>query len=1394
MKLNKYIVVLLILMLTIIPSISAADNNVALREGETSKDGTTIEMNRGEVVFEASQLKATAYTEIDGVRFAPANTKQIGDSLVWETGEKQYFIFDNPTVSMAYQYSGKKLKETITLKEDKQLSFPVTLGSDSKLIQWDSGQWKIVSETSGNTMTGIIIEKPYGIDASGKRIEMEYTYVDGKLNLEYNRTITTYNVSEVIIPAEIGNISSVSTTQLVITPFYSEIAYPLVIDPTWVVVGDKEVCTDCVPGYTIIRWTTSGSTTWEVPAGVTRVRALVIAGGGGGGWGGGADGNVGGGGGAGGLREVASHVVSGTETIVVGAKGVGGFVATPPTKGGVSSMTSGGIASGETTTVGGGLAGSAFNLNTPGTGGSGGGGGGYTTTQAGAAGTAGEGNAGGNSVITGNCGGGGGGGNAGVGATGTAVVGGAGGDAGHSDITGTDTAYAGGGGAAALAATVAVGGGWNGIKVGGDSGSTASHPGVSAVANTGSGGGGAAYGAGGTGGNGSDGIIIIQYLTPVGSSVGITLSPSASPVTNIYNYATLTNASLNTFNPNPQNWTFGDEYTSQTRNSTLHWYSVAGNYTVNLSMTNTTAPFGFQNATAYFNQSSDVDINVKTWMHMNGAAGGTSFPGLMGIAWTPLSVTTETTIKKFGTASALFNADNDRLSTPSTTALNFGTGNLTIEQWVYPTASKNNVFIVSRTSDSVARTDGWGIYHSTASATSDGWRAFFGATQTGTFSLPLNTWSFLAVQRINGVVNVSVDGVQVAQVTAAGNYDTANPIAYGDPVVGGGTTDSARIYLDETRMSTSERWNSGGTSFSAPWAEYRGGLFPSVLDPNPGSTLRFKTNPSAAPPGNAYITNLTPRYRTAQIQYVNISNNISTTLVFNPANTIATGVTANTTTFSGVYITESIIDNQVGTIIINATRPGGFSTIGLTENRASFVDVRMVYWNYTEPTNPTIWGDDTIPNHQYFGSGFLGNSTYAIYFPLSNFIATNITFLDWQTFSNFTISNNAPLVSETNVLFATRNNNFTANRFDWDFGDGSIANTTNGLTSHVYTVPGTYTVSSRAYLWQNTSVTNTTTLFGAVTAQYNASYMNVDFACTPTAGLPGLFVNCNDLTVFGNATTTGRIYNWSFGDGSYSATALTSAHVYPYLGEYTVTLTVNNTANISLGNGQNTKLNYIIISSNQNQQNTWWTPHVVQLTVMNEYGSRLTNVQCNATFNQSSMPQNWIDELYGIQAGPQSDMVNKTLVLGGMTGGDGTVTFTMLGSLKYDIYLTSAEYGLNNYHVQAFPSDSMLNIYVNTPNIMPPTQRNNTYTSLGNTTKVYFVEPNISYGSMCIDYQDVSGLTTSITETWAFAYPNQSTIQQLIFMPGTTLTTNCVTLRNVRGVQTVWHYNASRTV
>jgi hypothetical protein len=152
-------------------------------------------------------------------------------------------------------------------------------------------------------------------------------------------------------------------------------------------------------------------------------------------------------------------------------------------------------------------------------------------------------------------------------------------------------------------------------------------------------------------------------------------------------------------------------------------------------------------------------------------------------------------------------------------------------------------------------------------------------------------------------------------------------------------------------------------------------------------------------------------------------------------------------------------------------------------------------------------------------------------------------------------------------------------------------------------------------------------------------------------------------------------------------------------------------------------------------------------------------------------------------------MVNRTLMMSGSTGSDGTITFTMLGSLKYDFTLQSATYGLNANR-SLFPSDSMVNFYLSTAGQQLPTGTNNTYTSL-NGTRVYFTEPNASYGSMCIDYIDTSGNTAYVNESWWFTN-NLSIFNWANFTPGTTLSTHCYTMKNVKGTTTWWQYSAGR--
>ena len=140
---------------------------------------------------------------------------------------------------------------------------------------------------------------------------------------------------------------------------------------------------------TVVSFTSTGSTTWTCPAGVTSVEVLVVAGGGGGGF------DVGGGGGAGGLLYNSAYPVNPAQvyTVLVGSGGVGSTSGTTQSTAGTNSQFDTLIA------IGGGFGGN-WSTNVAykngGSGGSGGGGGGWQNITVGGAGTYGQGYAGGN--------------------------------------------------------------------------------------------------------------------------------------------------------------------------------------------------------------------------------------------------------------------------------------------------------------------------------------------------------------------------------------------------------------------------------------------------------------------------------------------------------------------------------------------------------------------------------------------------------------------------------------------------------------------------------------------------------------------------------------------------------------------------------------------------------------------------------------------------------------------------------------------------------------------------------------------------------------------------------------------------------------------------------------
>ena len=129
----------------------------------------------------------------------------------------------------------------------------------------------------------------------------------------------------------------------------------------------------------------------------------------------------------------------------------------------------------------------------------------------------------------------------------------------------------------------------------------------------------------------------------------------------------------------------------------------------------------------------------------------------------------------------------------------------------------------------------------------------------------------------------------------------------------------------------------------------------------------------------------------------------------------------------------------------------------------------------------------------------------------------------------------------------------------WDFGDGSSSTERN--PTHVYTTPGTYTVTLSVAA---PGGTDTETKVGYVVA--SPPPPTAEFSASPTSGYAPLAVSFTDLST-GNPTS----WAWNFGDGT-SSTLRNPSHTYTVPGTYTVTLTATNPQ----GSDAETKVGYVV--------------------------------------------------------------------------------------------------------------------------------------------------------------------------------------------------------------------------
>ena len=174
----------------------------------------------------------------------------------------------------------------------------------------------------------------------------------------------------------------------------------------------------------------------------------------------------------------------------------------------------------------------------------------------------------------------------------------------------------------------------------------------------------------------------------------------------------------------------------------------------------------------------------------------------------------DTSVKKFGTASAEFDHTGDYLTLPQSTFISFGTGDFTIECFVYHTSTPNgngqgyfqlsNAYLNSQVRGPAAGAEG----------NNGKWTMFAGTTQYTHTGLPqINTWYHVAMVRNSGTTKLYVDGTEYLSASDTTNYTDTYFI------IGGWYSTSYLMdgYIDEFRISRKARYTS---NFTPPTEEF----------------------------------------------------------------------------------------------------------------------------------------------------------------------------------------------------------------------------------------------------------------------------------------------------------------------------------------------------------------------------------------------------------------------------------------------------------------------------------------------------------------------------------------------------------------------------------------------
>jgi hypothetical protein len=182
-----------------------------------------------------------------------------------------------------------------------------------------------------------------------------------------------------------------------------------------------------------------------------------------------------------------------------------------------------------------------------------------------------------------------------------------------------------------------------------------------------------------------------------------------------------------------------------------------------------------------------------------------------------------TSVFKYGTGSVAVSGASNVLSTPSKTVLNVGSGDFTVECWVYVTSFLNNNWIFGQSDTASTPTlRSIAAYISTAGAvtlqTVSGSTYYTATGSSG--AVVLNTWAHVACVRDGVTTRVYVNGVQSGTAAVSTNVINTStyPFLIGDVGITG--TFGFNGYIDDFRFTKGICRYPSGTTFTPPTAAF----------------------------------------------------------------------------------------------------------------------------------------------------------------------------------------------------------------------------------------------------------------------------------------------------------------------------------------------------------------------------------------------------------------------------------------------------------------------------------------------------------------------------------------------------------------------------------------------